>query len=297
MLSLDDRVARIHEIAGLIDGELAVPARWSGPSRKEFRHRKAFPQQRARVEAVHNWLADRCATGNPPALNADLLLEINRRIGGDGRMRTVSVHVGRFPRMAPHPDVPDLTQVALARANDGLEDPVLASVRLHIELMLIHPFRDGNGRTVRFAASLVLMRSGMKSTLLTAVEQHSQFDPELYIATYNRIQASKPTDHDTWMADNLGLMERNAQWAAMFVERERRLRLSLLNAGVDRRRHDRILLELDHPSRRPSRRARRLFPGEATLRDILADLDERRRAVAETQISRIIDERADNGRR
>jgi len=256
-LSLKEQVARIRELAELIDRELDAPARWRGPSRKEFRHRRPFPEQRAEIAKVHDWLAGRSSASEVPELNSDLLLEINRRIGGDGRFRRVGVHVGRFERMAPHADVPLLVEVALARANDGLDDPVLASARLHIELMLIHPFRDGNGRTVRFMASAVLLRSGMKSTLLTAVEQHSQFDPELYIATYHRIRESTPTDHDTWIAENLGLMERNAEWAARFLTQEKR------------------------------------HWGGHAVRRILGKLNDHQRAVAETQIARIIDERAD----
>ena len=57
---------------------------------------------------------------------------------------------------------------ALARSTDGVEAVALAAARLHLELLLIPPFPDGNGRVARLASSYVLMRGGYRSTLLTA---------------------------------------------------------------------------------------------------------------------------------
>jgi Fic family protein len=50
------------------------------------------------------------------------------------------------------------------------EPACLAAVRLHLKILTVHPFTDGNGRTARLLASMCLTHAGYKSTLLVAFE-------------------------------------------------------------------------------------------------------------------------------
>ena len=110
-------------------------------------------------------------------LDVDLLLTVHKDlVDGRGQFRSKGVRVGKKdPIQRPHSStVPSLVEQALARADDGVEPPPLAATRLHLELLIIHPFSDSNGRIARLMTSYILMRAGYYSTLLSAVEQHFQ---------------------------------------------------------------------------------------------------------------------------
>jgi Fic family protein len=78
----------------------------------------------------------------------------------------VNVRIGGSARSPP-----DFSKV-LARMDDLLggiaacKDPLENSIRLHHGIAWIHPFSDGNGRTARLAANLVLMRAGYPPVVL-----------------------------------------------------------------------------------------------------------------------------------
>ena len=57
---------------------------------------------------------------------------------------------------APHPD----------------EDRVVTAAMAHLNLVMIHPFRDGNGRMARCLQSLVLARDGLLSPVFMSVEEY-----------------------------------------------------------------------------------------------------------------------------
>jgi Fic family protein len=57
-------------------------------------------------------------------------------------------------------DVPALMEALAASLHSGhSSDPVIRSAMAHLNLVVIHPFRDGNGRMARALATLVLTRS------------------------------------------------------------------------------------------------------------------------------------------
>src|ERR1700680_1795320 len=85
--------------------------------------------------------------------------------GGPGRLREGPVIVtrglGRDPYRPPSPsDVPGLvTEVAdWLGAGDLARHPVIRAAMAHLNLVSIHPFRDGNGRAARIVQSLVLAK-------------------------------------------------------------------------------------------------------------------------------------------
>lgn len=58
----------------------------------------------------------------------------------------------------------------------------LRAAALHLDLLTIHPFSDGNGRSSRLIAAYELLRGGFRSSLFTAVEQHFAREPAKYVA-------------------------------------------------------------------------------------------------------------------
>jgi Fic family protein len=58
----------------------------------------------------------------------------------------------------------------LNRAGD--EPPVISAAMAHLNLVMVHPFRDGNGRMARCLQSLVLARNGVLSPVFMSIEEY-----------------------------------------------------------------------------------------------------------------------------
>ncbi|MFN3753656.1 Fic family protein [Flavobacterium sp.] len=86
-----------------------------------------------------------------------------------GRIRNAGVRISGANFIPPNANkVSDLLDelIAFVNANPlGLNDIELATV-FHHKLVWIHPFFDGNGRTVRLAMNLLLMRKGFPPAII-----------------------------------------------------------------------------------------------------------------------------------
>lgn len=89
-----------------------------------------------------------------------------------GRYREEAVTVG--PYLAPdHNIVPNLMAELVSWLRSAREThPLVRVALLHLNLVAIHPFVDGNGRTARIVSSLELMRSGVGATELISIEPY-----------------------------------------------------------------------------------------------------------------------------
>ena len=96
---------------------------------------------------------------------------------GAGRFRTdaayiVDVRAARLKFQPPGPDeVPALLDDLCAVMQKGFEHPAIGSAWVHAGLAAIHPFKDGNGRAARVAASLTMYRGGFKLPEFTSLEE------------------------------------------------------------------------------------------------------------------------------
>lgn len=69
--------------------------------------------------------------------------------------------------------VPRLVQGLMDRLNRSTEEPRLVQAGMaHLNLVMIHPFRDGNGRMARCLQSLVLARGGVLSPVFMSIEEY-----------------------------------------------------------------------------------------------------------------------------
>lgn len=64
-------------------------------------------------------------------------------------------------------------------ADDGISAFSLAAMA-HLNLVMIHPFKDGNGRMARCLQSLVLARDGMSSPVFMSVEEYLGHNTQAY---------------------------------------------------------------------------------------------------------------------
>jgi len=93
------------------------------------------------------------------------------------RYRNVLYGTHTFP--APE-KVEGLLDRALRLATNEPE-PVIAAIRLHLNVLTIHPFRDGNGRTARLAGSMLVAHAGFRSSLVAALEESVSAAPGRYL--------------------------------------------------------------------------------------------------------------------
>lgn len=114
---------------------------------------------------------------------------------GPGRFRDGPVIVTRGPgrdpyRPPPAPEVPGLvTEVAAWLASGDLaRHPVVRAAMAHLNLVSIHPFRDGNGRLARVVQSLVLAREGLLRPELVSIEPYLGRHTREYYAVLEEVQ-------------------------------------------------------------------------------------------------------------
>jgi len=99
----------------------------------------------------------------------------------------------------PSGDVPSLMRefgLWLRRGADGHPAPIAAALA-HLELVAIHPFYDGNGRTARALARLFLLRMGYALGGLVSLDAYLDEDRRTYfkaIKDSNRSKYSPPYD-------------------------------------------------------------------------------------------------------
>ena len=115
--------------------------------------------------------------------SAEVLLSIHDRVLagrfdlGAGRFRTgPTLLADRGTGKAVfHPPTPSQVAALAGRLCRSAEreprHPAELAAWIHVAIAAIHPFRDGNGRTARVAASLAMLRGGFKLPELTSLEE------------------------------------------------------------------------------------------------------------------------------
>lgn len=177
----------LAEAGAHLNEGLRVPERWCGPMRRESL-RYGTAEERSRYEDAFNGLAQDSSEGTFTPLNVDRLQALHLRAGGDGALRTVHLWIPSGHTF-PHPAavLPLLQELCasyeeLAGASPTPRASYSTALRLHLRLLTIHPFRDGNGRLSRLVAARELMRSGYRSRALTILDQHYERWPNVYTA-------------------------------------------------------------------------------------------------------------------
>lgn len=95
----------------------------------------------------------------------------------------------------PSHEVPFLLEEFFEWLNDATAreiHPILRSGIAHYILVAIHPFVEGNGRTVRAFSTLVLMREGYDTKKFFALEEHFDADPASYYESLSMVDRQSP---------------------------------------------------------------------------------------------------------
>jgi Fic family protein len=139
---------------------------------------------------------DDIAADSALAVDERVIREIHRRVLDDmdpmlrpGEFRTGENRVGDAEgnlifATALSGDVPDLMHRfgAWLRMDAQSEHPVIAAALAHLELVAIHPFFDGNGRTARALSRLLLVQHGFALDGLVSLDAYLDLQRRDYFA-------------------------------------------------------------------------------------------------------------------
>jgi Fic family protein len=139
-------------------------------------------------------LANRAAIRPDFEWSQELLRRINAQViaglpnDEGGEYRTIEVNVGGMYQPPDHLAVPSLMGqlISWLRTSDNDHGLVLAGLA-HLNVVSIHPWRDGNGRASRVVGSLMLMRHGISAPELVNIESAIRANPRAYV---DALQAS-----------------------------------------------------------------------------------------------------------
>jgi Fic family protein len=87
-----------------------------------------------------------------------------------------------------HGEVPGLVNELVAElASDNATPAIVRAAMAHLNLVMIHPFRDGNGRMSRCLQTLVLTREGILPKEFSSIEEYLGRNTEPYYSILGRV--------------------------------------------------------------------------------------------------------------
>ena len=212
------------DAAAAIDGEEPFSA-----DEKTFLEIQGYRQALGYVQAMSD--AD-YATFDTTELRAMHFMMLSHDLSkSPGRYRKgpVSVHDERTGEVvytgpeAAH--VPTLMETLVETLHIGHNsDPIIRSALAHLNLVMIHPFRDGNGRMARALATLVLTRSDIGEPEFSSIEEWLGANTGDYysVLAHTGHGSWQPRDDaHLWLAFNLRAHHMQAQTVARRVSEAR----------------------------------------------------------------------------
>ena len=227
----DDLLRQLENQQLVVDSCLTRPARWRGPLRRDL-YTHGVRGERERYAQAFDELTAYALANKDLQIDSSMLCETHDRAVGGRVFRKGSLCAGRHDHVFPEPEeVPDLLGQLFERLRRPDMHPVVAATLAHLDLLTIHPFRDGNGRTARLLASVLLVRAGFRSSLFTAVEQFYHCAPTAYIATLDDFDAGRIC-HENCIARFVHAMVTRSSLAVWFRTRQARILAGLQELGV-----------------------------------------------------------------
>ena len=86
-------------------------------------------------------------------------------------------------------DIPELLAELEDYVNQTDDHPLLIAAVVHYQLVTIHPFEDGNGRTARLLSNYILESRGYHFNGIGSLEEYFAYDPQEY---YDSLQMGLP---------------------------------------------------------------------------------------------------------
>ena len=89
-------------------------------------------------------------------------------------------------------DIPGLLDELVAYVNGTDDHPLIVAAVVHYQLVTIHPFEDGNGRTARLMAGYILDINGYGFNGIGSLEEYFAYDVQEY---YDSLQMGLPANY------------------------------------------------------------------------------------------------------
>jgi Fic family protein len=123
--------------------------------------------------------------------------------------------------------VPALMNELATELNEPSTEPdIIRAAMAHLNLVMVHPFRDGNGRMARCLQSLVLARSGVLSPVFMSIEEYLGRNTQAYydvLATVGGGSWQPERDTRAWIRFNLTAHLRQARTMLQRVKESERM--------------------------------------------------------------------------
>ena len=121
-----------------------------------------------------------------------------------GRYRDGPAYIGEAYEGPHSSQVPALMKTLIDWLGSSSDHPLVRAALLHLNVLTIHPWFDGNGRSSRVLSTLELLRAGVRAAELVNIEPYLASNRAEYIA---QLQAAhgptyRPEDHSAteWVA-------------------------------------------------------------------------------------------------
>ena len=126
--------------------------------------------------------------------------------------------------------------------------PIVRAAMAHLNLVMIHPFRDGNGRMARCLQTLVLARGGILDAVFSSIEEYLGENTDAYYAVLAEVGGGK------WQPT------RDARpWLRFVLTAHYRQALTLVRRAEESERRWNLVVEETRRSGLPNRTAAPLF--------------------------------------
>lgn len=177
--SIEGYDASLDDVVAAVDGEPTL--------RADEETRLALAGYRDAMTYVLQVAQDRAATVDEGLLKSLHFMMMKHRLDKDpGRWRPGEIYVvrestgERVYEGPPSDQVPDLIAGAITEL-EASDAPVLVRAAMaHLNLVMVHPFRDGNGRMARALQTLVLAREQIVAPVFSSIEEYLGRNTERY---------------------------------------------------------------------------------------------------------------------
>jgi Fic family protein len=172
--------------------------------------------------------------------------------------------------------------------------PLVDAGMAHLNLAMIHPFRDGNGRMARCLQSLVLARTGVLSPVFMSIEEYLGRNTQDYYDVLGKVgQGSYNPENDSraWVRFTLTAHLRQARTMLVRVRETERIWVDLERVVTSKGLPDRVMTVLFDAAmgmrvRNATYRAALEESGEDEISDQTASRDLQRLVQAELLVPR-----------
>lgn len=124
-------------------------------------------------------------------------------------------------------DVPALMHRLMTELNaENDQPPIVRAAMAHLNLVMVHPFRDANGRMARCLQTLVLARNGVLSPVFSSIEEYLGQNTQAYydvLAKVGQGSWNPSRDAGEWVRFNLTAHLRQARTLQLRIRESERL--------------------------------------------------------------------------